>query len=265
MPIYLKIASVMATFVFLVNALFVFVAYHNYEKILNEIIQSRFIIVGDHVENTISAGLKLGLNLKELQSAQKIIDDTKAGDPEILSIQIFELIDGTLGKTVFSTRKAGIGTSVPSNWVRVMLGTEKGKIWHIYDDGVNLLGKTVYNMFDAAVGAIVVRFTEDYTQHKLQVVLDRLTLLLGTFTIFISIFLFFLCFFITRSFTHSLRRMTGVMRKILLEEQHVAVFIPLNPVEEHLSGTLEKSIEVHEQLCSLKKQVISFQEKKHDQ
>ena len=260
MSIYLKITSLMVFILFLANSVLIFVCYNKYEKTLNEIIQARFIIVGDHLENTISTGLRLGLTLKELQAIQKTLIETKAGDPEILSIQIFELMDGALGKTLFSTRKVGIGNSVPSHWISKMLSTEKGKIWNIEDDGVNLLGKTIYNMFDAPIGAVVVRFTEDYTKHKLNLVWEWLLFVLMTVSVGSSFCLLFSSFFIMRPFSQTLKKVTVSMRKILLEEtpEH---FISTNLIEEQFSDVLEKTLTVYNKLNFLKKEIISLQEK----
>ena len=153
-------------------SLLVFLTFFKYEATLYNLLSSRFQVVADDIENTISKGLSLGADLPELKTTEQVIFDVKSKDDQILSIQVFQKLGDLQGITLFNTRQAGIGGQVPREWMTLISTFDPNSPWQFRTESANVVGTNIIDKLGKSTGGVAVRFSQEYMDQKKQDMLN---------------------------------------------------------------------------------------------
>ena len=116
--------------------------------------ESRFQFSLNTVRAALESGLRLGFNPADLPGAQLQIDQARAREQGILSIDIFD----PQGRIVFTTDHSGVGVSVPEAWRTPCLARTSGAIWFSTDDNDNLQCAVLLNAYEQVSAAVLLRY-----------------------------------------------------------------------------------------------------------
>ena len=256
MSLTFKISSAILGIVFFSVSLLVFLTYFKYESTLSTLVRSRFSVIANDIQSTISNGLSLGVTLTELRTTQEVLEQAKSGDDQILSIKVFELIDENSGKILYNTRLAGVGGSVPESWIRTMLSSKPSQPWYLSNQEGNIVGTTLINNFGTPVGGIVVRYSEKYSQIKAEQVLQEL-IQKTAIVIAISCLVVVLgSFAFIRPISKSFKNINKfLMTNEVFEKADWGAYQPKNDIEDLFVSAGKKSTKLMEDLKAVKEEM----------
>jgi hypothetical protein len=126
---------------------------HNFRQQQDGLRESRFQFSLIHVKASLESGLRLGFAVSELPGAQNLIDQVRARQSDILSIDIFN----TQGLILFSTDPAGQGSSVPLTWRKPCMQSA-GQLWVGQTQDSDLQCTAVVNGFEQVSGGVLLRY-----------------------------------------------------------------------------------------------------------
>jgi len=151
----------------MVFSLLLMMNYFKFQNILSNVTSSRLAVVNQTLEDSISNAVNLGLALDEIQIAQSIIDRAKKSDKAIQSIDVFD----ANGQVLFSTRDGGnkskIASDILDKLIKVKPANSVTNEWNNTTGEAFVVGVTLYNSFDRAIGGIVLNY--DKSQYNGQV------------------------------------------------------------------------------------------------
>lgn len=128
-----------------------FLAYEKHRKAFGGLVQARIAAVTLDLGAAVDAGLNIGLPLAAMGNLGELFQREAAGDPEILSIDAFD----PSGRIIHSSDPARMGDAVPSRW---SAAAAAGRRWRVEEPDALVSGVSMRNSFDAAEGALVVRY-----------------------------------------------------------------------------------------------------------
>ncbi|NBC31557.1 MAG: hypothetical protein GVY13_02660 [Alphaproteobacteria bacterium] len=102
------------------------------------------------LRTALESSVSLGLPLSEIPVAQDLIERAKAGNPEILAVEVF-LPNGV---SVFNTDRGSLGEPITEAW-REARRRAAGR-WRVEEFGSLIVGDDIRNDFGATVGGIAV-------------------------------------------------------------------------------------------------------------
>lgn len=102
----------------------------------------------DSVESSVS----LGLALPEIRVAQDLIERERAGNPDILAIEIFT----PDGMSVFNTDRGSVGEAIADAWREAIRRRGTDGRWRVEEFGAIVVGETIRNDFREPVGEIAI-------------------------------------------------------------------------------------------------------------
>ncbi len=180
MTLSLRISATIAAILALVMGLAAFLNYTKYEHAYLDLLQSRLMVVGESLRETVETGLNLGLTLGEMAGFQAVIERELERDANLLSIEIFNLN----GQRLFATGELDDSPTVPESHIRQSAGLAD---WRAQDDHALIVGLPLTNPFGQPVGGLVIRYSRSYYQSELNAVIADLGrcifLILGTVTL----------------------------------------------------------------------------------
>lgn len=235
-------------------SLMAFLTFFKYESTLSGLISSRFEVTVSDVAGTIRNGLALGVSLSELHNTQDVIDKVKLSDREISSIQVFELNGNLPARTVYHTRRVGIGSQLPSSWKIVMEQAAPGSIWTLRDDGVNVIGTTILNKFNEAVGAIAVRYGQDNMALQSKYMRKEFFILLGQIIMAIAFFLLIGSYYFFKPISFMFKRLKDLVQNFLIT-QKIDHFKTQTPLENEFINILKLTEHVNSQISKISKKM----------
>ena len=230
--------------------------YYKYQSTLRELVQSRFEVVGQDIKHSIEGSVNLGIPLSQIENTQEILNRVKAGDEQIISIEVFE-ISGTEGKRIFGTESSVIGQKVPGDWVKSAERADAAT-WQFDEDDAYGLGIALINNFNKRIGGVVLRYSRAYQQGKIEAMFQTLSrAVLIVFAIscllaFIGVYVFF------RPISTTFARMTASLSSLLSNEEPVLTAANAKtPEEKHYAEFQDKTRKVLEILREAETQGLS--------
>ncbi len=224
-----------------------FLNYYKYQSTLRELVQSRFVVVGLDIKHAIEGSVNLGIPLSQAENSQEILTRVKAGDEQILSVEVFE-ISGTTGKRIFGTDAASIGKNVPVDWVKSAERPDATS-WQFDEDDAYGVGIALINNFNKRIGGVVLRYSRAYQLGKIDAMFQTLSrALLIVFAVssvlaFIGVYVFF------RPISTTFSRMTASLNSLLSDETPVLTAENAETLEEkHYAEFQDKTRKVLEVL-----------------
>lgn len=242
-----KVATTIMSIVVFSIMLLNFVTYLKYDRTLNNVVGSRFLVIADDLLQTVSNGLDLGLSLKELQTTQAVIESVKKSDPQILSISVFVLETDGFGKILYNTRHAGIGGNAPLNWIETLKAHTGSKYWLLDEDDVGSVGVTLVNNFKEPIGGIVVRYDQRHLDEKTLFFAKHLTIYSLSAIFVCFIFVFFIVHLIFRVLGGSFRHMYESLESFILGEKKEPLE-PSNEIEKEFASMMQSTTSLWKQL-----------------
>lgn len=115
--------------------------------------ESRFQFSLTQVRASLESGLRLGFATGDLPGAQNLIEQVRARQSDILSIDIFD----SRGTILFSTDQGGLGSSVPMAW-RNPCTAGAGALWRGQTQDSDLQCVALVNSFDQVAGGVMLRY-----------------------------------------------------------------------------------------------------------
>lgn len=112
----------------------------------------RFRFGLNRVRNALESGLNLGIPATELPGAQALIDQVRAEEQDILSIDVFD----AQGRVLLSTDISGVRERVPTQWLTPCLG-QTAKSESLVDRDAVLQCGPLLNAYDRVVGGVLLR------------------------------------------------------------------------------------------------------------
>lgn len=102
------------------------------------------------LRTAIESSVSLGLALPDIPVGQDLIERARAGNTEILAIEVF----GPDGISIFNTDRGSLGEPITSSWQDAQRRSP-GR-WRVEDVGVIVVGDIIRNDFGEPVGGIAV-------------------------------------------------------------------------------------------------------------
>jgi len=136
-----------------------FLNYFKYKSTFGQIVQSRLLVIGYGIENSVQSSLGLGMSFTELGMLPSLMEREKAADRLITGIDVFS----TSGSVLYSTEPSRVGQPVPEHWLAAATRT-KGREWHSAAERELVAGISLKNNFDLTVGYLALRYTREHVE-----------------------------------------------------------------------------------------------------
>jgi hypothetical protein len=121
---------------------------------LQQLRESRFQFSLANVRATLESGLRLGFAPSDLPGTQALIEQVRAREQGIQSIDVFD----PAGRILFTTDQSGVGASLPGAWRTACMAKLPGEIWRSEEEDGNLQCTAVINGYEQVVGGVLLRY-----------------------------------------------------------------------------------------------------------
>jgi len=149
-----------------------FLNYYKYKSTLGQLVQTRLLVIGYGIENSVQSSLGLGLAFDDLTTLPSLMAREKQSDRLISGIDVFE----TGGKVLYSTDPARVGKPVAPSWLGAT-SNAKGRDWSTAEPTELVAGIALKNNFDLTVGYLAMRYTRDYVDQNVGAMAKHLLLI----------------------------------------------------------------------------------------
>jgi len=210
MKLVLKILFTTIYVVFFAIANVVALSFFNYDKLYWQIFQLKYKAVAEEVSTSIQYGLDLGVDLRNLERINEIIDQVRNKNKEIKVIKVFDY----KGIILFDADPDRIGEEAPALW-REKTKEDYEEIFYFSAPPYRLIGIPLLNSFFEREGTLVVGVPDVslWESHRDVLVYIAIISILGV--IAVSIFVYFFIKWLTRDVRAALEKMAGMDEKIV--------------------------------------------------
>ncbi|WP_137390875.1 hypothetical protein [Rhodoligotrophos defluvii] len=105
----------------------------------------------NQLRSSVEANVSLGLPLENIRVAQDLVEQARAGNAEILAVEIFS----SSGISLFNTDRGSIGEPIRETW-REAIRRANGGRWALEEFGDIVLGEPIRNDFGEPVGYVAI-------------------------------------------------------------------------------------------------------------
>jgi hypothetical protein len=134
-----------------------FLNYFKYRATVGEMVQSRVLVVGRGIENSVQASLGLGLQFAEIATIPDLLRRELSTESLLRRIDIFD----HNGKILYSTDAAQVGRGVPAEWTAAAAHAKKTQ-WAVEERDMNVAGISLRNNFNLTVGYMALHYSRGY-------------------------------------------------------------------------------------------------------
>jgi hypothetical protein len=225
---------VAVTVCFFAVAMATFLNYYKYKSTFSKIVQSRLLVIGYGIDNSVSSSLALGLSFAELGELSSLLEREKASDPLLTGIDVFS----SDGRLLYSTDAARVGKPVPAEWIEAATHGAEVREWHSTTDDELVTGISLKNNFNLTVGYLALRYTREYVENEVRRM--GLELLLIGVVAFLAA-----CLVVALALTLVLRRyerdMSAIAARISGSADAAAVAPQFSPAVEGLRNAIQEA------------------------
>lgn len=164
-----RIALVLALTLVVGTALTSVLNLHKFERILADMLTSRFEFVANDLRHRIETQMDLGLALVSLENINDELEALLVDDEQILSI---EIIDDN-GTVVFSTDPSFVGDLVAEDWIFTWQ-FNRATTWSMLETNAGVVGVGLQNNLNQNVGSIALRYSREFLDQSVLLQLERL-------------------------------------------------------------------------------------------
>ncbi len=168
-----RIALVLALALVAGTALTSILNLHKFERILADMLTSRFEFVVSDLRGRIETQMDLGLALENLESLNDELDALLIDDEQILSIEIIN----DNGTVVFSTDPSFVGDLVAEDWIFTWQVNRPDATWSMLEADAGVVGAGLQNNLNQNVGSIALRYSREFLDQSVLQQVERLMLI----------------------------------------------------------------------------------------
>lgn len=207
-----KVSAALVAILVSTMVLIALFGYTKFEGIMSDQVGSRYSFVVFTIKKKVEDSLNLGLALRQLRQVQETIEREKAGDPNILGIQIFD----ARGEILFDTDRGGIGGGVPREWLDSLAGTATHPFAHV-DEDMLIVGLPLVNTLGKVEGGIALLYPAAYLEHELGGLLSALAVKWAAVLAVFSLIAMIGALLMFRSVGRRLRAMETTLAKVIAD------------------------------------------------
>lgn len=107
------------------------------------------------LRDAIEANVSLGIPLDDIRIIQDLIERARAGDPQIVAVEVFS----PAGISLFNTDRGSIGESITQPWREAIRFRVENDRFRVEEPGGLVVGQVILNDFSEPVGYVAVTIT----------------------------------------------------------------------------------------------------------
>lgn len=205
-----RIALVLALTLAAGTALTSVLSLHKFERILADLLTSRFEYVVNDLRHRIETQMDLGLSLANLVSINDELDELLNEDGQILSVEVFD----ETGSVLFSTDPSFIGDLVSEDWMFAwQVSRDKGS-WSMLENDASVVGVGLQNNLNQDVGSVALRYSRQFLDSSVSQQFERIVVLGVVIALAMALFSMFGCTALLRSYIHDWKNMREALADI---------------------------------------------------
>ncbi len=178
-----RIALMLALTLVTGTAMTTVLSLHKFERILADLLTSRFEFVANNLRHDIETQMDLGLVLANLENINEEMETLLLDDEQILSIEIFD----ESGTVIFSTDPSFIGDLVAEDWIFFWQVNRDKSSWSLLEKDAGVVGAGLKNNLNQDVGSIALRYSREFLDQKVDEQLERLLFLVGVVAVVMTV------------------------------------------------------------------------------
>ena len=165
----LKVTATLVAVLAATMALTMTLGVNKFETALSSVVESRYQFLGDDRTRTVDASLDLGLEIRDLNSLQSLLDDVRARDSAILAAEIYD----EDGSVVFSSDRTNVGQPLPQEWIAADPEDDQGT-WRVTGDRSAVIGVALIDNIGSRRGGLLIEYARDAIAGERAAMTDRL-------------------------------------------------------------------------------------------
>ncbi len=156
---------------------------HKFERILADLLTSRFEFEVNNLQRTIETQMDLGLALVNLENINEQMEARLFNDEQILSIEIFD----ETGTVIFSTDPSFIGDLVSEDWMFAWEVHRGKSAWSLLETDAGVVGAGLQNNLNQHVGSVALRYSREFLDANVSEEMERLSYLVGVVAVVMTV------------------------------------------------------------------------------
>ena len=204
-----RIALMLALTLVAGTAMTTVLSLHKFERILADLLTSRFEFVANNLRLDIETQMDLGLVLANLENINEEMVNL-LDDEQILSIEIFD----ESGTVIFSTDPSFIGDLVAENWLFLWQVNRNKSSWSLLEKDAGVVGAGLKNNLNQDVGSIALRYSREFLDQSVDQQLERLLVLVGVVAAVMAVLSVLGCALLLRSYFKDWANMSEALADI---------------------------------------------------
>ncbi len=154
LPLWFRIGGLLALVIAFVVALLSFLNYANFRKTVQGLHETRYLVLGKDIRQTVEAGLSLGLTPEQNARLPLLFKELQSAWPAIR----YAGVVNTAAQPILGAGQAA--KEGRASWhERIQAGTPDG-IWHWRADHESAVGLTIADNFGGKAGAVVIVYDD---------------------------------------------------------------------------------------------------------
>ncbi len=180
--------------------------YYKYHSNLQNLVQDRFTITLLDIQNSIKSNLKLGTQLFEIDNIKNIISHSKKNDPDILSIEVFEIKKGRIN----SIHNTDTQTKIDPLEEKGILHSQE-PIWKIKQEATTLIGVNLKDSIKKDIGGIAICYSNKPITDNEKIIFNKIYQRLAIMLLVMLVFIWFLVSVFFRKTFNTLNHMKNLL------------------------------------------------------
>lgn len=146
---------------------------HMFKRTLSDFLNSRFEFELNDVRQRIESQVDLGIELNDLQSVPRELEEYLHADEQILSIEVFN----ETGTVLFSTDPSFVGDLVTEEWVSAWRASGSRDVWSDLERDARVVGVPLRDNLGRDIGSLALRYSRDFFDDSVDAQSTRLLLI----------------------------------------------------------------------------------------
>lgn len=161
--------------------------------------------LGDSIESSVS----LGLALPDIRIAQDLVERARAGNPDILAVEIF----APDGLSIFNTDRGSVGEPITDTWREALRRRGSDGHWRAEEFGSIVVGEDIHNDFGEIVGEIAISLSgaarETHAEALVATLIPWFAIVALPAILVVALVAYWLMGYASRDFRQAARRLAG--------------------------------------------------------
>lgn len=197
---------------------------HKFERILADLLTSRFEFVVNDFRHRIETQMDLGLPLANLVNTSDELDELLSQDGQILSVEVFD----ETGNVLFSTDPSFVGDLVSEDWMFAWQVSRGKKTWSMLETDAGVVGVGLQNNLNQDVGSIALRYSRQFLDESVNQQFERLLIMGIVVAVAMMLFSLLGCSTLLRGYFQDWKNMREALADIRLDKRDSQNLIEAN-------------------------------------